>query len=357
MIREQKWIRSFWHQIHGRILIFGVGKYYHRLMEATAGGQRGPQVIGVLDDSVSTPATINGVPLAPGSFFKRSDFDAVFLATDSLEGRFSKRIAELFGIDTPLLKPSELMNSLSLDTGDDEEPYAPPQTISPARYPSKLEGISVSVGCGDFLSWSLPHNISQFDRFTVVTSPEDELTQRIATACGAELVISNRFREKGARFNKGKMLNDGFASLDMDGWVLVTDADVLFRKGMRRRLLSRLLNENSLYYASRFNTPEEGREVWLTRWFTAPELFTELQFSDLSSNQMPWGYFQLFYGPNSKPYSEAYESAGDVDYEFQGRWPISHRVLLPEAVVHIAHGHPGRNWQGRISEPLQTRGF
>ena len=355
IVRESEWMRFFWRSLTGRVLIFGAGKYFQRLMEATGGGQHGPEVVGVLDDSVAEPAVIHGVTLAPGSFFKRGDFDAVFLATDSMEGRFAARVRELFGADVPLLKPSELMLNLPLEAGDDEEPYVAPERIAPARYPSKLEGVVVSVGCGDFLSWSLPQNVKHFDRFVVVTSPEDELTQRVAKTCSAELVISERFREDGAVFNKGKMLNDGFAALDLDGWVLVTDADIVFRKGMRRRLMSRLLNENSLYYATRFNTPEEGREAWLSRWFENPGRFADLTFCDLASNQMPWGYFQLFYGLNTQPYSEAYDSAGDVDYEFQARWPVSHRVLLPEGVVHIAHGELGKNWQGRVSDPLRVR--
>ncbi len=350
LLREPERMRCAWRSLRGRVLIFGAGKYLRRLMQAT-GGANGPEVVGIADDAAEAPSELYGVPLAPGDYFQRSEFDSVFLATDRHEDLFATRVGEFYGEDAPLLRPSELMDCLT-EAGDDEEPCCVHGVPPPARYPTKLEGLVVCVRYGDFLSWSLPRNMRFFDRFVVVTSPEDEQTQSIAKACGAVLVISERFREGGVVFNKGKMINDGFAQLDMDGWVLITDADIMFRPGFRRRLFSRLLNEYSLYYVTRFNTPAEEREAWMTRWFAGPRRFAELVFDDPGMDQMPSGYFQLMHGSCGQRYSEGFPSAGDVDYEYQERWPVSHRVLLPEGVVHIAHGEPGANWNGRASEPL-----
>ncbi len=350
LLREPERMRYAWRSLRGRVLIFGAGKYLRRLMQAT-GGRNGPEVVGIADDAAEEPSELYGLTLASGTYFQRSEFDSVFLATDRHEDLFATRVGELYGEGVPLLRPSALMDGLS-EAGDDEESCCVQRVPPPARYPAKLEGVVVCVHYGDFLSWSLPRNVRHFDRFAVVTSPEDEQTQSIAKACGAELVISERFREGGAVFNKGKMLNDGFEQLAMDGWVLVTDADVMFRPGFRRRLFSRLLNERSLYYATRFNTPAERREGWMTRWFARPQCFAELAFDDPGMDQMPSGYFQLMHGSCGQRYSEDFPSAGEVDYEFQERWPVSHRVLLPEGVVHIAHGTPASNWKGRTSEAL-----
>lgn len=356
LLREWERFRFMWLELRGRVLVFGAGKYLQRLMDATAGLNEGPQIIGVADDAVLEEGELYGVPFAQGSAFCRDDFDAVLLATDSLEELFIGRVNEFYGPDVNVLKPSELMDTARMSAvRDDEDCSDVKERGRPAEFPEKLEGLVVCVGYGDFLSWSLPENMKHFDRLVVVTSPDDKQTQAVAMACGAELVISERFRENGAVFNKGKMLNDGFDRLDLDGWVLVLDADIVFREGMRRRLFSRLLNERSLYYVTRFNTPSEDREGWLGQWLEQPERFTELEFDDPGSNQMPWGYFQLFHGSAGRRYSEEFETAGEVDYEFQMRWPASHKVLLPEGVVHIAHGPFGSNWNGRVSQPLKSR--
>ncbi|MCP4644253.1 MAG: hypothetical protein GY851_27670, partial [bacterium] len=51
-------------------------------------------------------------------------------------------------------------------------------------------------------------------------------------------------------------------------------------------------------------------------------------------------------------YDEHFETACDVDYAFQDRWPRTAKILLPELTVHIPHGTEGTNWSGRVSESL-----
>ena len=41
-----------------------------------------------------------------------------------------------------------------------------------------FEGLTVSVNYGDYLALTLPENVSQFDRFVVVTSPDDKQTAK-----------------------------------------------------------------------------------------------------------------------------------------------------------------------------------
>lgn len=355
LLREQERFRFSWRKLKGRVLFFGGGKFLQRLLDATNGGRGGPEIIGIADDATKEPSTKYGYPLKHGSCFRPDEFDAVYLATDSMEDRFAERAREFYGADVELLYPSVLMIAEHL-IHEDEEPEIPRLIPPPvAEHPQKLEGITVCSGYADFLSWTLPENAKHFDRFVVVTSPEDSETQKIAEQCGAEVVISKRFRENGASFNKGKMLNDGLKQLDMKSWIVITDADILFRPDFRQRIFSRFLNRENLYYATRFNTPPINRETWLTEWFSKPEMFRNLEFSDPGSNQMPWGYFQLFYRKTQPNYSEDFDTAGDVDYEFQSRWPKDNQVLLPEAVIHISHGNLGSNWQGRSSIPMRMR--
>ncbi len=357
LLREREWFQFLWEKLSGRILIFGAGKFLHRLMDATSGGKNGAELIGIADDAAKEPGKLYGVTFAKGEAFDPADFDAVLLATDCLEPVFKTRVSDLYGPDTPVLSlTNELMKYPDLSAAGQEDELLPlPASFPPAHYPKKLEAVVVCVGYADFLSWTLPENVNHFDRLVVVTSSKDIATQQIVRNCGAELVISDRYCEEGAAFNKGKMFNDGLARLEKDGWILLSDADILLRRGFRRRILSRLLNEQSLYYITRLNTPATGREEWLNSWFAKPEKLHELTFCDLLSNQNPWGYFQLYHGSTQTNYSEAYETASLVDIEFQERWSSSHRVLLPEIAVHIAHGELGENWNGRTSEPLRTK--
>lgn len=356
LLRESEILRHMWRSISGRILIFGAGRFLQRFMESTNDGRGAAQIVGIADDAVGEETVRYGYALAHGEHFDRDSFDAVLLATDSLEERFAQRVREIYGHGVELLRPSVLMQQArEAGAGDDEEFFEPAEVPPPARFPSKLEGVVVSVGCADFLSWSLPENVKHFDQLVVVTSADDLQTQQVAKSCGATLCISDVHREGGAVFNKGKMINAGFDALDMDGWVLVTDADILFRSGMRRRLFSRMLNEYNLYYATRFNTPALNREEWLESYLDSSDRFQELAFEDPQSNQMPWGYFQLFHGSCGHRYAETFETAGEVDYEFQQRWPQARRVLLPEGCIHIHHGDFAVNWAGRKSVPLKLR--
>ena len=296
--------------------------------------------------------------------FSPVDFGAIFLATDAVEEPLARRCQALYGRHVTLLKPSELISLDNLGRSLSSEPSAqekgpPSWPTAVGGYPRKIEGVLVCVRYSDFLAWTLPSNIRHFDRFFVVTSRDDLETQALASRCGARVVISDSYRENGVVFNKGRMLNAAFAEMDFDDWVVVTDADVVFPEGWRRRLEQRFLNRDCLYFATRVDAPEEDTEAWLTAYAKAPDLILQRPFTQPGSNRMPWGYFQLFHS-NSRPlreniahiYPEDFPTAGEVDYHFQSSWPEFHKILLPETLVHIPHGQTGTNWRGRSSVQL-----
>lgn len=230
--------------------------------------------------------------------------------------------------------------------------------------PKKVELLMVCVGYADFLRATLAWNMKQFDRTVVVTSSDDLDTQRVVKEAGATLVISDRHKENGAVFNKGKLINEGFKALDFDDWVMLSDADILFMPDFRQEFAKRIWNPGVLYYGTRYNTPPNGILKWVERFKKNPEIIRQQPLGNPADNQLPWGYFQLF---NCRAgtirdrvkdrliYPENFTTAGGVDKKFHEGWPANRKQLSPPDIfktVHMYHGRLGTNWAGRRSRAL-----
>lgn len=216
-------------------------------------------------------------------------------------------------------------------------------------HPQRIEGLCVSVDCGDELARTLPGKVSQCDRFVVVTATHDLLSQEVARQAGAALVVTDACYDDDAAFNKGAMLNAGLDALSLDDWVLLTDADVFLPPRWREHVAELVLNPGCLYYTRRWHLPPEVREP---DW----SLITDYHLLDPHGNANPWGYFQLV---NSRAralrgglrFPLCFCSAGGIDHWFQGQWPAQKRVPLPSDdhrfdVLHLWHGRLAARWNG-----------
>lgn len=67
-----------------------------------------------------------------------------------------------------------------------------------------------------------------------MTTEQDERTRQLCEQHDLERVVSHRIHEQGARFNKGKGLNDGLAALEHPDWVICIDADILLPRNFRQ---------------------------------------------------------------------------------------------------------------------------
>ncbi len=373
LLDEPRMFAHIWRQLarahpaesNKALLFLGAGKFLRRFLDAGGPWKNQTHILGIADDAAHIGQTFEGYPLASPDAFPSHAFNSVFLATDSCEKKLAERCRELFGPETPMLSPARLA---AKSAGECSHPATtpPPNPIgrkSSGCFMRRLEGLLVCVRYGDYLSWSLPGNLPHFDRLVVVTSPDDTLSQSIAKQHGATVVLSDSYLPEGAVFNKGKLLNEGFEALKLDAWVLVFDSDILLPAGLRHRLQQRFLHPDCLYYSIRLDAPNHDTEYWLTAFESNPALRATLPFNRPGANRMPWGYFQLFHARECPPsesgeplYSERFPNAGDVDYEFQARWPSERKILLPEAVVHLPHGAEGINWTGRASRRLRQRG-
>lgn len=201
--------------------------------------------------------------------------------------------------------------------------------------PKKLSGVVVSVGYGDDLAETLPHNIALFDEMVVVTSSDDARTQALAKEHGATLVISDRCFEDEHAFNKGRMLNDGVAALKDPDWLLFTDADIILAPQTRELFFAHSWNPGCLYFTGRKDrTPVMGQNDRV--------------------NMEPNGYFQLFHPKATairdrwpKPLCEEFCSAGGIDSWFWQQWRRDNLIAIPEfAVEHLSSRTLGQNWNG-----------
>jgi hypothetical protein len=231
----------------------------------------------------------------------------------------------------------------------------------------RLEGLLVCVDYADFLECTLPGNSGHFDRLVVVTAPHDVRTQTIARKHGAELVVSDSCYANGDAFNKARMLNEGVRALEFSDWVLLTDADIFLPAQLRPTLDDLVLNPGCLYYTRRYHLPEYDLNRHLEAFLTDRSLIHSYSLDDPSTNQMPWGYFQLFNvraraleGRGRDLFPEVFTSAGNIDTYFQRLWPADKKVQLPVRerlldVVHIPHGPLGINWNGRVTGAAGNR--
>lgn len=249
----------------------------------------------------------------------------------------------------------------------------------------KVEGVTVCVGYGDYLRVTLPRAVRHFDRFVVVTDQRDIETAEICAEHGAECVICSRLHSDGAPFRKGAAVNDGLNALDRDGWILITDCDVIFPDDFRGQLGGRILNPGTLYYTKRWGPELEDLAEFLDRlragdpWHRLFHHYgrkVEARHETRQGNDVEhfcFGYFQLF-NPGASVlrkcreaglwYDERYRTAEHADMLFGELWPEKKRETLNQTqdgrplsafdVIHLPHGGYKTNWEGRVSARIDS---
>jgi hypothetical protein len=216
--------------------------------------------------------------------------------------------------------------------------------------PKKIEGVVVSVDCGDQLARTLPANAPHFDHLVVVTAAHDEHSQQVARDCRVDLVVGDSHHADSA-FNKGHLLNLGMQWLEPDDWILLHDADCFLPPTLGDELRKLILNPGCLYYTKRHHLPADVTEPdWA--------LVTDYELLDPHGNNNPWGYFQLFNVRASsirRPFRfpECFCSAGTIDHWTQAQWPKDKQISLADwagdhrfDVLHLWHGNLAARWNG-----------
>jgi hypothetical protein len=227
-----------------------------------------------------------------------------------------------------------------------------------------IETVIPCVHYDDFLRLTLPRNMRQLDRVTVLTSPEDTASIEVATGCGAKVLTTDAWWQ--GRFNKGRALNEWLDSVSPasgpDVWYLVMDADVVLP--CRQPLGERVLDPRVLYGARRrmcddqsgwheFSSGARGLEsfpldfalVWHGRVWNLPTV----------NPAALYGCLQLWnsaHGSGAKRFRE-FPTAAAYDVAFALSFGEDHRAFLPDfEVLHL--GESRTNWGGRRSARWQA---
>jgi hypothetical protein len=173
----------------------------------------------------------------------------------------------------------------------------------------------------------------------VVTSPADTATQQICEHLGVRTHVTNAFYEKGAKFNKGKAMEEAFEAYGRTGWMLILDADIIIPKTLEylRELRSGFLYgtyRKVLKDPTQWNPEYDPRRLRRERESEIPGFFQYFDCSDPVLSKRPW-------------YDTTFAHAGGGDSYFQTLWSPSHKVKINTDVIHL--GPRDANWYGRAT--------
>jgi hypothetical protein len=210
--------------------------------------------------------------------------------------------------------------------------------VKQIKHLSKIDVIIVSVNYNDFLKITLAENKKIFDNITIVTTIDDIECQKICKDFDVKCVITKRLYENGAKFNKGKAINDGIRSLVNPNWILLLDADMIVPSTFKESFRREYTNINSLYVCDRIMFNEYVKYLdWKSGIGKKGPVY----------NLKGIGYFQLFnINSDSLPrfiYPENSNNAAGSDVSFRNKF--KERVDLGIESIHL--GESNKNWEGR----------
>ncbi len=248
--------------------------------------------------------------------------------------------------------------------------YPPP----PPCHQQKLEAVTVCVGYADFLAETVKYNAQHFDRWIIVTTPEDKATIELCRRFNLECVQTKEFSRGGPRpFNKGRGIALGMNFLSTNSWVLHLDADIVLPARFRQMLEVAHLDPENLYGCDRIMVKNwhEWQAYLKSQYLHNQHGFhlccnfprrcnVGTRIINERNGYVPIGFFQLFHydhgvhsGHRFKCYPDASDNAAHSDIKFALHWDRRNRVLLPEIlVVHLESEQlgMGANWRGRATK-------
>lgn len=205
---------------------------------------------------------------------------------------------------------------------------------------ARLEAVTVCCDYADCLALTRA-NAAQLDRWIVVTEARDRATRALCAEAGIEVVLTDRLRQGGAAFAKGRGINDGLAALSPRGWVLFLDADILLPADLRARLARYDLDPRCLY------GPAARRQLFAPEDLAAPLEDFGVPPSDYQA-EGPVGFCQLVHADTAPRYVEDSTTADHDDIEFVRSFAPENRVFLEG--LEVGHlGEPEADHLGRVS--------
>lgn len=234
----------------------------------------------------------------------------------------------------------------------------------------KLEAVTVCVDYADFLAEAARHNRHLFERWVIVTGPDDKATIELCRKFDLQCLVSGEVA--GGNFNKGRAISLGLHQLSTECWVCHLDADIVLPSTTLGMLQVADLDPSCLYGVDRvcLHSWEEWKRVEASGHLAAQHGYEMVSFvppGELAPRirkgpfgYVPIGYFQLWYhtardGTPRKDYPHTDSDAAHSDIKFALQWDRRRRVLLPEVfAVHLESERVdyGANWKGRKTRPF-----
>ncbi len=229
----------------------------------------------------------------------------------------------------------------------------------------RIEAVTVCVEYSDFLAETIKTNRGHFDRWLIVTRPDDLVTLDVCHRNNLEVITTNDFHRNGEAFNKGRAVERGLAMLSHDNWLLHIDADIALPGDFLESLEDADLDLACIYGADRLMIPnwdawQEVKPKLNRSWhcyLSNHDLVVGARWADIRHGYVPVGFFQLWHqsadhrkGVRLRRYPDSHQNAARADVKFALQWDRRHRVLLPEVLVaHLESGPAvmGANWNGR----------
>jgi hypothetical protein len=235
----------------------------------------------------------------------------------------------------------------------------------------QLEAVTVCVNYSDFLSETVKYNAQHFDRWVIVTTPDDKDTIELCRRWNLDCVTTREFDRAGdGRFNKGRGISLGMNYLSSDAWAVHLDADIVLPPQTKQMLEVAHLDPECIYGADRvcLHSWQEWQELLASGYLhfqhgfhlccnfpAAKHVGTRVIRG--RHGYVPIGFFQLFHnkhgqhaGMRWKDYPDSNSDAAHSDIKFALHWDRRKRALLPELLVlHLESeaAGMGANWKGR----------
>lgn len=209
-----------------------------------------------------------------------------------------------------------------------------------------IEAVVTCVNYADYLACTLPHLASWVDRVVVVTSLSDWETVKVIDSVPKTIKVqTDAFFTDGTPFAKGRAINQGMVFLDLRGWLLITDADMLFTKPIDVNTLDttclHTVERRAVIGRQAYEQVLKGEDV---SSHTIPMVYH-------NKTVIPSGYCQLWHYP-TKPqaYPEASATAAKDDMLLSRSWHRSKRRIIPTyRAFHLEMpaNKKAANWWGR----------
>jgi hypothetical protein len=206
-----------------------------------------------------------------------------------------------------------------------------------------LDAVTSCINYSDFLRLTVKWNRKRFDRWMIVTVPEDHETIQLCREYDLMVCLTERVQTNQAQFNLGAILNDGIKLLRPQNWLAVVDADIIILEDLKPQL-----KEPKFFYST--------HRSFLPTWEDFVAWLKGAPLAASPNHEFGYGFLQVVNVENHNVknwYEECFKWAANSDLTLRSRWEEKHQQYhFTRSCVHL--GPTRYNWEGRITNKFYT---